>query len=52
MDSELWRLYQEFQTQLEGLKRDIERISAIRQELAESGKVETTKLDELTVDLF
>ena len=38
MERELWRLYQEFQRQLEELKRDLERIAAIRQELAELGK--------------
>ena len=45
----LWKLYKEFQEELEQLKRDMERIAAIRREIAEIGAVSTSKLDDIDI---
>ena len=45
----LWKLYKEFQQELEQLKQDMERIAAIRREIAEIGAVSTSKLDDIDI---
>jgi hypothetical protein len=42
-EREMWRQFDEFQKELEALKRDLERLAEVRRELAELGAIDEDK---------
>ena len=45
----LWKALKEFQQELEQLKQDMERIAAIRRELAKIDALSSSKLDDIDI---